>query len=94
MEPELEAVDVPRPGTGFLTLLLAEACGWSSTVVGAGPGRVRVTLRHPIYGEVAQEGPSVADVALGVVETALARGRIGAHLRLCEELSRNGAFRC
>lgn len=68
-----------RAGDGYLLLLLAEACGWTPTIVARERG-VEVTLRHPIYGECALAGESVAAVAGTLVEWALLRARLGAEL--------------
>ena len=76
-----------RAGDGYLLLLLAEACGWTPTIVGRERG-VEVTLRHPIYGECALAGESVAAVAGTLVEWALLRARLGAELRKLGELAK------
>ena len=81
-----------RAGDGFLLLLLAEACGWTPTVVGRDRG-VEVTLRHPVYGECALEGESVADVAGTLVEWAFLRARLGTELRKLAELAQRCSVR-
>lgn len=75
-----------RAGDGYLLLALANACGWASTVTASRAG-VRVELRHPLYGECAYDGASVAHVAPIVVEWALLRARLGAELRRIAELA-------
>jgi hypothetical protein len=75
-----------RAGDGYLLLLLAEACGWTPTIVGRDRG-VEVTLRHPVYGECALEGESVGAVAGTLVEWAFLRARLGAELQKLAELA-------
>jgi len=81
-----------RAGDGYLLLMLAEAAGWTPTVIGStvvdgSPARVRVSLRHPVYGECALEGESVASVVPTLVEWAFLRARFGAELRRIAQLA-------
>lgn len=58
--------DDMAPGT--LILLHLEATGWNPGLVGRRDGGVRVVCQHPLYGRVAAEGASVADVASDLFE--------------------------